>query len=151
MGQHGPHWESCFYWNTTTGNNSSTNVSLSMYMWKSNVKNIFHIISHVGLSEWYHTTWYSRQVFNNTDLHWAVSWLSTRGCLGRFYVNVRSMAHSVNLGRMTRRIPPPPPPHTHTHTQDPPNTPPQHPNPPPPPPQPPPPPPTPRPCCQTRS
>ena len=28
-------------------------------MWKSNIKNIFHIISHVGLSECSQTTWYS--------------------------------------------------------------------------------------------
>ena len=28
-------------------------------MWKSKVKNIFHITSHVGLLEWSHTKWYS--------------------------------------------------------------------------------------------
>ena len=42
-----------FFLKTTTENNSSTDMFLLRYrMWKSNVKNNFHIISHVGLSEW---------------------------------------------------------------------------------------------------
>ena len=35
--------ENFFYWNTMTGNNSSTNVSLSRYNVKITCKNIFHI------------------------------------------------------------------------------------------------------------
>ena len=50
--------ENIFYWNTTTGNDSNTDGSLVRKMWKSNVKNIFH----VGLSEWNQTTWYLRGV-----------------------------------------------------------------------------------------
>ena len=51
-----------FYWNTTTGNNSSTDGSLLRKMWKSNVKNICH----VGLSEWNQTTWYFEEFLGCT-------------------------------------------------------------------------------------
>ena len=47
-----------FYWNTAAGNNSSTDVSLSGKMWKSNANNI--LISQVGLSEC-QTTRYSEE------------------------------------------------------------------------------------------
>ena len=45
-----------FYWNTTMGKILSPMYVCQCKMWKSNVKNF---LSHVGLSGWSQTTWYS--------------------------------------------------------------------------------------------
>ena len=74
-------WSRLFYWTTRIWKNSTTNVFCLGKMWKSNVKNILRMISHVGMSEWIHVSHgFKFIVAQNLWTHWG--WV-THICVGK--------------------------------------------------------------------